>query len=165
MEMQRDVVDVEEITNFWELIESDRRNLSLNVKANNLLHNALSLDEYGRINSYKTAKEVWDCLELTHVGTSKVKNSKIRLLTKEYKAFEMKQGLGKIIPMGELNSKILESVTDDFNNKVYAIEEANNVNEIPTNKLMGNLMATEMVVARIKVRKKANQIKPTFALK
>ncbi|GAA0152844.1 hypothetical protein LIER_37574 [Lithospermum erythrorhizon] len=67
--------------------------------------------------------------------------------------------------MEKLNSKILESVTDDFNNKVYAIEEANNISEIPTNELMENLMAAEMVVARIMARKKVKQIKPTLALK
>ncbi|GAA0174443.1 hypothetical protein LIER_27832 [Lithospermum erythrorhizon] len=67
----------------------------------------------------------------------------------------------KIIPTRELNSKSFESVTDDFNNKVCAIKEVNNDSEIPTNELMGNLMAAEMVVAR----KKANQIKPTLTLK
>ncbi|GAA0157649.1 hypothetical protein LIER_14875 [Lithospermum erythrorhizon] len=99
---------------------------------------------------------------------------------KEYKAFEMKEGesikyikkllnliainiegLGKIVPTGELNSKILESITKDFNNKVCVIEEANNVSEILTNELIGNLMVAEMVVAR----KKVNHIKLTLALK
>ncbi|GAA0175831.1 hypothetical protein LIER_41985 [Lithospermum erythrorhizon] len=75
------------------------------------------------------------------------------------------EGHGKSIPTREFNSKILESVTDDFNNKFCVIDEANNVSEIPTNELMGNLMAAEMVVARNKARKKANQIKPTLALK
>ncbi|GAA0172097.1 hypothetical protein LIER_25992 [Lithospermum erythrorhizon] len=156
MERQRDVVVVEEITDFWELSESDRRNLSLNAKAKNLFHNALSLDEYGRIKSYKTAKEVWDCQYLKPI---KDMQKRLNLVVNNL------EGLGKFIPRGELNSKIIESVADDFNNKVCAIQEANNVSEIPTNELMGNLMATEMVVARIKARKKANQIKPTVALK
>ncbi|GAA0152846.1 hypothetical protein LIER_37575 [Lithospermum erythrorhizon] len=58
MERQRDVVVKEEITDFWELSESNYRNLSLNAKAKNLLHNALSFDEYRRIKSCKTVKEV-----------------------------------------------------------------------------------------------------------
>ncbi|GAA0170192.1 hypothetical protein LIER_24504 [Lithospermum erythrorhizon] len=75
------------------------------------------------------------------------------------------EGLGNIIPTGELNSEILESVTANFKNEVCAIEEANNVSEILTNVLMRNLMAAEMVVAGNKARKKANQIKPTITLK
>ncbi|GAA0157108.1 hypothetical protein LIER_14445 [Lithospermum erythrorhizon] len=74
------------------------------------------------------------------------------------------QGLGKVIPMEELNCKIFESVTEEFNNKVCVIEEANNVNEIPSNELMGNLMAEELVVEINKPRKKANATKPTLAL-
>ncbi|GAA0171711.1 hypothetical protein LIER_25683 [Lithospermum erythrorhizon] len=62
-------------------------------------------------------------------------------------------------------TKILESITDDFNNNVCAIKEANNGSEIPINELMGNLMVAEMVVAKNKARKEANQIKPTLTLK
>ncbi|GAA0171543.1 hypothetical protein LIER_25549 [Lithospermum erythrorhizon] len=43
LERQRDVVVQEDITYFWDLSESDRRNLSLNAKAKNRFHNALSL--------------------------------------------------------------------------------------------------------------------------
>ncbi|GAA0144901.1 hypothetical protein LIER_05222 [Lithospermum erythrorhizon] len=104
---------------------------------------------------------------MAHVGTSKFKNTKIRLLTQEYEAIEMREGesikdmqnrlnlivnnlkgIGNVISMGELNSKILEFVTEEFNNKVCVIEEANNVSEIPTNELMGNLMVEELVVER-----------------
>ncbi|GAA0141948.1 hypothetical protein LIER_42695 [Lithospermum erythrorhizon] len=93
VERKRDVSYEEDIiTNFWSLSEEDKKNLSLNAKTTNLLHDALSKEEYGRIKAYKTAKEVWDCLEMAHVGTSKVKNTKIRLLTKEYEAFEMREG-------------------------------------------------------------------------
>ncbi|GAA0141736.1 hypothetical protein LIER_35450 [Lithospermum erythrorhizon] len=108
VERKRDASYEEEIiTNFWSLSEEDKKNLSLNAKATYLLHNALSKEEYGRI-SYvtkensilffysakltTTTKEVWDCLEMAHVGTSKVKNTKFRLLTQEYEAFKMREG-------------------------------------------------------------------------
>ncbi|GAA0174723.1 hypothetical protein LIER_28056 [Lithospermum erythrorhizon] len=184
VERKKDVSYEEDIiTNLWLLSEEDKKNLSLNAKAINLLHNPLSEEDYGRIKAYKTAQEVWDCLEMDHVGTSKVKNKKIRLLTQEYEAFEMRegesitdmqrrlnlivnnlQGFGKGIPTGELNSKILGSVTEEFNNKVCVIEEENNVSEIPSNELMGNLMVEELVVERNKTRKKGKSTKPTIVL-
>ncbi|GAA0145760.1 hypothetical protein LIER_05880 [Lithospermum erythrorhizon] len=118
---------------------------------------------------------------MAHIGTSKFNNTKIHLLTKDYEAFVIReaesitdmqrrlnlivnnlQGSSKVIPVGELNSKILESVTEEFNNKVIPME-ANNVSEIPSNELMGNLMAEESVVERNKTRKKAKATKPTLA--
>ena len=36
-----------------------------------------------------TAKEIWDKLEVTYEGTSRVKESKINLLVTQYKVFNM----------------------------------------------------------------------------
>ncbi|GAA0147931.1 hypothetical protein LIER_07510 [Lithospermum erythrorhizon] len=157
MKKKEETYVVEEIVDFLDLSNNNKKILSLNAKAKNLLHNALSLDEFGRIKSLKMTKEVWDCLEMTHVGITKVKNTKIRLLTKEYEAFEMKEG--KEISTGDLNSKILESVTEEYNHKVCAIEEIKNISEIPTVEIMGSLMTEELVVMRNKARRKGKQKK------
>ncbi|GAA0174327.1 hypothetical protein LIER_43971 [Lithospermum erythrorhizon] len=79
-------------TNLSELRPDELKKIALNAKAVNLLHNAMCMEVYGRIKSCKTAKEIWDLLETAHVGTNQVKQTKIRLLTKEYQMFEMKEG-------------------------------------------------------------------------
>ena len=47
-------------------------------------------NEYNRIPSYESAKEIWDRLEVTHEGTSQVKESKINILVHNYELFRMK---------------------------------------------------------------------------
>ncbi|XP_075079774.1 uncharacterized protein LOC142165027 [Nicotiana tabacum] len=45
--------------------------VQINHKARNLLHNAISGEEYEKISSCDTAKEMWDKLEVTYEDTSK----------------------------------------------------------------------------------------------
>ncbi|GAA0139322.1 hypothetical protein LIER_00889 [Lithospermum erythrorhizon] len=69
-------------------LEAELRKIALNTKAVNLLHNAIYKEEYARIKSCKTAKEIWDMLETAHVGNNQVNHTRIRLLAKEYQKFE-----------------------------------------------------------------------------
>ncbi|XP_009763527.1 uncharacterized protein [Nicotiana sylvestris] len=66
--------------------------ITMNAKAKNLLYNAISGEEYEKISSYETAKEMWDKLEVTYEGTNKVKEIRINLLVREYEIFQMKDG-------------------------------------------------------------------------
>ncbi|MGF2565680.1 hypothetical protein ACQUWZ_27945, partial [Ralstonia pseudosolanacearum] len=89
-----------------------------------------------------SANEIWKTLQQTHEGTSKVKNSKIVLFTNDYEKFEMQEnesikdmytrftlivnnlkGLGKKFVPGELEGKILRCLTQEWEQKVAAIEE------------------------------------------
>ena len=158
------------------LRESEIKKISLNAKAINILHNALCIEEYGRVKGFDTAKEIWDCLEMTHVGTSQVRTTKIRLLTKEYEAFEQLDGeslsdmqqrfnlivnnlkaLGKTISTEDLNGKIMEAVNEDYRPKICAITESKDIRTMPVAELMGSLMAEECVVAKSRSKKKAKQ--------
>ena len=47
-------------------------------------------NEYNRISQCKTAKEIWRILEITHEGTTQVKDSKVRILKNDYEMFKMK---------------------------------------------------------------------------
>ncbi|KAK5840231.1 hypothetical protein PVK06_009120 [Gossypium arboreum] len=49
-----------------------------------------SLDEYSRVSSCSNAKEICNKPEVIHEGTSKVKKSKVRILTLNYETFKMK---------------------------------------------------------------------------
>ncbi|XP_075083513.1 uncharacterized protein LOC142167252 [Nicotiana tabacum] len=66
--------------------------VQVNVKAQNLVYNAISGEEYEKISSYDTAKEMWDKLKVTYEGTSKVKETRINLLVHDYELFLMKEG-------------------------------------------------------------------------
>nr|XP_033516518.1 uncharacterized protein LOC117280866 [Nicotiana tomentosiformis] len=61
--------------------------VQVNAKARNLLYNAISGEEYENISSCDTAKEMWDKLEVTYEGTSKVKETRINLLVHDYELF------------------------------------------------------------------------------
>ena len=56
----------------------------------NILFCALSMEEFNWIQSCKTAKDLWNTLEVTHEGTNQVKKSKISILVHKYELFKMK---------------------------------------------------------------------------
>ncbi|XP_009776792.1 uncharacterized protein [Nicotiana sylvestris] len=66
--------------------------VQVNNKARNLLHNAIRGEEYEKISSCDTTKEMWDKLEVTYEGTSKVKETHINMLVHDYELFSMKEG-------------------------------------------------------------------------
>ena len=70
--------------------ENDLKMLQSNPKAMNVLYCALDPNEYNRILTCESAKEIWDRLEVTHEGTSQVKESKINILVHNYELFKMK---------------------------------------------------------------------------
>ncbi|XP_070037209.1 uncharacterized protein [Nicotiana tomentosiformis] len=54
--------------------------VQVNAKARNLLYNTVSGGEYEKISSCDTTKKMWDKLEVTYEGTSKVKETHINML-------------------------------------------------------------------------------------
>lgn len=57
--------------------EQDKKLFTISAKALNTLYYALNADEFKIICSYRNAKEIWHTLEVTHEGTSQVKESKL----------------------------------------------------------------------------------------
>ena len=58
--------------------------IELNAKAVNMMHCAISFEEYRKISRCKTAKEMWDKLEITHGGMRQIRQTKVDMLTQEY---------------------------------------------------------------------------------
>nr|XP_009800848.1 PREDICTED: uncharacterized protein LOC104246681 [Nicotiana sylvestris] len=54
--------------------------VQVNNKTRNLLYNVISGEEYEKIFSCDITKEMWDKLEVTYEGTSKVKEIHINML-------------------------------------------------------------------------------------
>ncbi|XP_070032160.1 uncharacterized protein [Nicotiana tomentosiformis] len=63
-----------------------------NAKDKKWLVYGLCPDEYSRIQSCTTAKEIWDTFQAAHEGKPKVKMFKGTLLYSQYKNFTMKEG-------------------------------------------------------------------------
>ena len=57
--------------------ENEFKLANFNSRGLNALFSAVTPDEFRRIMTCETAKEVWDILQLTHEGTSVVKASKL----------------------------------------------------------------------------------------
>ena len=88
------------------------------------------MDEYFRVSNCKSAKDMWDTLQVTHEGTTYVKRSRINTLTHEYGLFRMNPNetihdmqkrfrnienhlasLGKIFPNKDLINKVLRCLS------------------------------------------------------
>ena len=72
-----------------EFTRADLESMAKNYKAINLLYCGLSTDEFNRISSCRSAKEIWDKLVVTYEGTSQVKETKISIFLRQYELFKM----------------------------------------------------------------------------
>ncbi|KAK9011529.1 hypothetical protein V6N11_044377 [Hibiscus sabdariffa] len=136
----------------------------MNTKAMHILFCALGSDEYAKMSSCSSAKEIWDKLEVTHEGTSEVKETKICLLNLSYENFKMEpdedinkmfdrfsvivnglKGYGEIIPEDKLVRKLIYSLPESWDSKKTAIIEAKNLKTLKLDELMGSLLTHELM--------------------
>ena len=73
----------------WDI--NEKKLYTLNAKAMNAIICALDKIEYNRVSGCTVAKEIWHTLEVTHEGTSQVKESRMSLLCQEYENFKMEK--------------------------------------------------------------------------
>ena len=162
----------------WECIESgdytttsdrdqwtsvDKAEFRKNALTITILHYGLSRSEFNRISMCSTAKKIWNKLEVTYEGTSKMKELKINLIVTQYKVFKMDESetiiqmyskftniinslkvLGKIYTQLELIRKILRSLPATWVHKVSAIEESKDLDKYDLEELIGSLMTHEI---------------------
>ncbi|XP_058766926.1 uncharacterized protein LOC131640543 [Vicia villosa] len=142
--------------NTWN--EDDEKKYASDWKGRNMLISALGVDEYYRVSHCTTAKEMWDALEVAHEGTSEVKQSRINTLNQEFELFRMKQGesisemqkrfihltgrlnaLGRPVSNENATNKILRCLRREWQPKVTAIKEANDLTTLTITSLFGML--------------------------
>ncbi|XP_072090534.1 uncharacterized protein [Arachis hypogaea] len=140
----------------------EKKKVELNAKAINLMHCAISFEEFRKVSRCKTAKEIWDKLRLTHEGTKQVRETRIDMLMKEYEMFSMKEeesidqifkrfsiiinnldAMGRSYSEETLVRKILRSLTKKWKVKSTAISERNDLIKITYDELRGKLLAYE----------------------
>ncbi|XP_038697229.1 uncharacterized protein LOC119994963 [Tripterygium wilfordii] len=141
----------------------DKKLVSLNDRAVNILHCALIRAEFDHISTCKSAREIWCMLELKHEGTSQVKDTKINMLVHDYELFKMKpnecisdmfarltticnelQSLGKVYSNADRVQKVLRSLPKTWKDKVTAIQEAKDLQTLKLEELIGSLMTHEI---------------------
>ncbi|XP_070034239.1 uncharacterized protein [Nicotiana tomentosiformis] len=125
----------------------DLRKWEKNTKAKKWLVCGLGPDEYSRIQSCTTAKEIWDTLQVVHKGTPQVKRSRGTILYSQYDNFTIKEGetiqdmytrfttltnelksLGRIISEEDRVEMILTRVLPvTWESKITAIHESKNI--------------------------------------
>ncbi|GKV30791.1 hypothetical protein SLEP1_g39567 [Rubroshorea leprosula] len=145
--------------------DEDLVKIMINNKAINMLQCALNPTKFHRVSECDAAKEMWDMMEVTHEGTSQVKESKINRLIYMYELFKMKpeesiqdvytrlndivtnlKALGKVYPSQEVVRKVLRSLPKNWEAKNTAIEESKDLNALKLEDLIGKLITYEIEV-------------------
>ena len=124
--------------NEWTLVE--KNNANLDSKAMNALFCAMDKNEFNRVSTSSSSYQIWHTLEVTHEGTSKVKDSKISVLVHRFEMFKMNDketigemftrftdiinsliALGKVYTQVEMVRKLLRALTSDWEKKTTPI--------------------------------------------
>ncbi|XP_070045230.1 uncharacterized protein [Nicotiana tomentosiformis] len=143
--------------------DADRKSIEKNFRTKKILVCGIGPDEYCKISACQSAKEIWEALQTAHEGTTQFRQSKIDMLTTEYKLFRMKDdesiqdmhtrftsiinelhSLGEIIPRNKLVRKILSILHGSWERKVNAITEAKDLQKLTIDELIGNMKTYEM---------------------
>ena len=142
--------------------DQEKKEVTLNHKAVLLLQSALSNNECFRICNLKTAKQMWEALEVAYEGTDGIKENRINTLTTEFDLLQMKPGesitdfqlrythlinqlhaLGKEYDQRTQVRKILNILSEEWDNKVTAIEESRGESMRSVAALFGSLAEHE----------------------
>ncbi|XP_059310050.1 uncharacterized protein LOC132061215 [Lycium ferocissimum] len=153
--------------------EADRKKVEKNYKAKKILVCGIGPDEYNRVSACSSAKEIWEALQTAHKGTTQVKNSKIDMLTTDYKMFKMKESesihemhtrftsiinelhsLEVVITTTKLEKKMLGVLPNSCDSKVNSISEAKDLDTLTVDELIGNFKTYKMKMTTKKVERK-----------
>src|ERR1044072_1368422 len=137
-----------------------------NSKALNAIFNGVDKNMFRLINTCVVAKEAWEILKTAHEGTSRVRMSRLQMLTTQFETLRMGEdqtiaefhmqirdianssfALGEKMSDEKLVRKILRSLTKRFAMKVTAIEEAQDISTLKVEELVGSLMTFEMGIS------------------
>ncbi|WP_375619070.1 hypothetical protein, partial [Bartonella sp. AC134YNZD] len=146
-----------------ELDPNETRDFQENKKDMYAIICAIDSNDYNKITSCDTAKEMWDKFEVMHAGTNLVKESEINMLTREYELFKMEKGgesisslydrftniinnlkaLGKTYPLEEMVRKFLRVLPRSWQPKVTALTQTD-LKKLSLDELYGSLLTHEM---------------------
>lgn len=165
------ITDVLKAEEDWD--DEDDKLAQGNSKALNALFNGVDKNIFRLINNCIVSKDSWEILKTGHEVTSKVKMSRLQLLTTKFENLRMKEdesihdfhmniieianassALGEKMSEAKLVRKIFKSLPKRFDMKVTVIEEAQDINNMKVNELMGSLQTFELGINEKSEKKK-----------
>jgi len=88
-----DTIENVQVDKPWtQWIEEERRRAQYDYNAKNIRMSSLNTNEFCCVSQCKSAKEMWEVLEVTHEGNNDVKRARKHALIQEYELFKMEQG-------------------------------------------------------------------------
>nr|GMD95651.1 Retrovirus-related Pol polyprotein from transposon TNT 1-94 [Ipomoea batatas] len=152
------------------------------LKAKNYLFQALDRSILETILKKDTAKNIWDSMKQKFQSATRVKNSHLQALRKEFEILEMKIGesvneyfartlsiVNKMNANGETKSdadvvsKILRSMTSKFNYVVCSIEESKDTSKLTIDELQSSLLVHEQRMNMNSLAEEAQAFKISFS--
>ena len=145
---------LKEVLADWD--EAKIKAANFNSRALNALFSVVTNEEFKKISSTETTKEVWIILQTTYEGAKAVKDSKLLRLTTSFEEIKMEEdesfdefyaklkdivnstfNLGETIPEPKIVRKVLRSLFERFHAKITIIEESKDIDKIPLTELVG----------------------------
>nr|KYP54354.1 hypothetical protein KK1_000541 [Cajanus cajan] len=124
---------------------------------------ALFEEEYTKVHSFKSAKQMWDTLALTYEGSLEVKRNKLSLLAHKYELFKMEENesiqtmfgrfqtivnefsfLGRTYDNFDHIDKLLRSLPRKWRPRVTALRASKNLEKLSLEELIGLLKVHEL---------------------
>nr|XP_016439587.1 PREDICTED: uncharacterized protein LOC107765451 [Nicotiana tabacum] len=120
-----------------EYTEVDNIAVEKNFHTKNILVYGIGPEEYNRISTCDTAKEICEALQTAHERTTQVKQSKIDMLTTEYELFKMRDGES----IQDMHTRFTSII-----NELHSVDEIilRNKLELTVEELIGNLKTHEL---------------------
>ncbi|GAV60778.1 UBN2 domain-containing protein, partial [Cephalotus follicularis] len=114
--------------------DNDRKRVQINAKAKHIIICAINSNDFNRISSCISAKEMWDRLEVIYEGTNQVKEAKVSMLVHEYEMFTMNE------------NEDIKSMFSRFTNIINALQALDKTysNILALEDLLGSLMTHEL---------------------
>ncbi|XP_073137136.1 uncharacterized protein [Henckelia pumila] len=136
---------------------------SFNAKAINAIFSSVDIKMFGLIAYCVVAKDAWDTLQEPCKGSESVKRTRMRLLNSNFENLCMSKEetiseydqrlrelvteaytLGELIANERLVNKVLRSLPERFNGKIWALEEVKDTSKMKLTELISILQVFEM---------------------
>jgi len=179
---EKDGSNIEKPWSQW--TDSESKKAKFDCIDKNIITYTLNSNEFFRVSQCKSAKEMWDTLEVTHEGTNEVKRARKHTLIQEYEMFGMLKGetiaevqkrfthiinhlmsLDKTFEKEELNMKILKCLDRSWQPKVTAISESKDLRSFSMASLFGKLREHELEMNRLNVQESEDKHVRSIVLK
>jgi len=128
------------------------------LKVKNFLFQAIDREILETILDKSTSQAIWRSMQQKYQGSTRVKRAQLQALRREFELLPMKDGEkvdsylgvvnkmksnGEVMDSSIVVSKILRSLTTNFNYVVCSIEESNDLNTLSLDELHGSLLVHE----------------------